>query len=241
LAEELPCESATGAARLCSNHNSGSFSAVLFRSKQKKVESMVDHYLERVADCVNALAMFVQADLNQTPRKKLEELASHAYAAESNADDLRKEVQMFLFGRALFPESRGDILGLLEAVDRVPNQAENVVRIILYQGMPMPAEWATLWLEQVDAVKACSLKLVDAVRSLFADFRDAIALSDQVSELESRSDEAEHSLISNIFRSDMPTADKILLRDLVEALGSIADRAEDASDRVRIIAVKRKS
>ncbi len=202
---------------------------------------MIDRYLEQVAECINAMASFVRADIEGRQQSDLEEIALQAHTAESKADDLRREIQIFLFGRALFPESRGDVLGLLEAVDRVPNQADNVIGMILRQGISMPVEWATLWLNQVEAAQKCSLKLVEAVRTLFIDYRGAIDLSDQVNTLESQSDTAERNLISSIFNSEMPTAEKILLRDLVEASGSVADRAEDASDRVRIIAVKRQN
>ncbi|MEK0368345.1 MAG: DUF47 family protein, partial [Nitrosopumilus sp.] len=38
----------------------------------------------------------------------------------------RREIEISLYEKALIPESRGDILGLLEAVDRIPNKAESV-------------------------------------------------------------------------------------------------------------------
>ena len=53
-------------------------------------------------------------------------------------------------------------------------------------------------------------------------------------------DDIEFELIESIFASRHETAEKILLRDMVQAIGSIANRAENAADRVRIVAIKRK-
>ena len=82
--------------------------------------------------------------------------------------------------------------------------------------------------------------MVRAVAELFANYANAMFLADRVSELESQADDAELALMEKIFASSRETADKILLRDMAQDIGSIADRAEDASDRIRIIAVKRK-
>ena len=46
---------------------------------------------------------------------------------------MRREIEVMMYSKALFPESRGDILTLLETIDRVPNQAEAVVRMLLNQ------------------------------------------------------------------------------------------------------------
>jgi predicted phosphate transport protein (TIGR00153 family) len=160
--------------------------------------------------------------------------------AESRADDIRREIVLLLYGKALFPESRGDILGLIEAVDKIPNQAESVARQIRHQQFQMPADLGNELLALGKLVRACALEVVKAARTLFSDYHSAAFLSDRVGELESEADDLEFALIDKIFSSSRETADKILLRDMVKAIGDIADRAEAVSDRIRLIAVKRK-
>ena len=201
---------------------------------------MIERYLDTAADCVNSFAACVDASVQGEPLEQLVEKVERTHRAESLADDLRREITLLLYGKALFPESRGDILGLLEAVDRVPNQAENVVRLMRHQRFQMPSDYGDRVRLLADRVRACSLELIEAVRTLFSDHLSVIELADRVNELESEADEAEYALIGDIFSSSRETADKILLRDMVQAIGGIADRAEDASDRLRIIAVKRK-
>ena len=59
--------------------------------------------------------------------------------------------------------------------------------------------------------------------------------------MEAESDQLERSLIRDIFGSDLQKADKILLRDLAIRIGEISDRAENAMDRLAIVAAKRQS
>ena len=141
--------------------------------------------------------------------------------------------------RRSFPESRGDILGLLEAVDRVPNHTESSVRMVLQQHITIPAELSADVLALVDACARCAEALIEGVNLLFKNFLAATVSVGQVDELESQADRLEGQLIDRIFSSDLDPLSKILLRDLVQRLGGVADRAESAADRIRIIVAKR--
>lgn len=39
---------------------------------------------------------------------------------ESKADDIREEIEALMLGKALIPESRRDIIGLLESINDIP-------------------------------------------------------------------------------------------------------------------------
>lgn len=213
---------------------------MIFGGKQRAVESLIAQYLEQVTDCLDAFADCIQASLEGQAFEDLVQKVERTHQAESKADDLRREVAMMLYGKALFPESRGDILGLLEAVDRVPNKAESVVRQMQHQRFAMPSDLSEGFGHLACCVKDCGTELIRAVAELFENYSNAMFLAEKVNELESQADDAELALIEKIFTSSRETGDKILLRDMAQAIGGVADRAEDASDRIRIIAVKRK-
>ncbi len=213
---------------------------MIFGGKQRAVELLIEQYLDQVTECVESFASCVDSSLAGEPLEASIAAVERTHQAESRADDIRREIVLLLYGKALFPESRGDILGLIEAVDRIPNQAENAVRQLRHHQFQMPPELGEGLQALVGSVRACSLEVVKAARTLFTDYHSAAFLSDRVGELESQADELEFALIDRIFTSSRETADKILLRDTVQAIGAIADRAERVSDRVRLIAVKRK-
>ncbi len=60
-------------------------------------------------------------------------------------------------------------------------------------------------------------------------------------EKESESDRIERGLIKSVFDAPGDKADKVLLKEVVLEIGAISDRAENAADRVRIVAVKRQA
>jgi predicted phosphate transport protein (TIGR00153 family) len=81
--------------------------------------------------------------------------------------------------------------------------------------------------------------MIDGVSRLFTDFTNATVAVGKIDELESEADLAENMLIEHIFSSDMDGFNKILLRDLVQHIAAISDRAENVGDRIRLIVAKR--
>ena len=212
---------------------------MVFGGKQRAVEALVATYVERARECVQR---FVEGmDLWLTGGEATSSTLSRAHEAESQADDVRRELCLLLYGKALFPESRGDILGLVEAVDKVPNRAEAIIRRLKSEHIcpPVPA-LADGFRKLVGRVHECTRVMFDAVTTLFEDYHAAVVLSDRVDHLESQVDVMEMELIERIFQSDLDRFDKVMYREVVKDVGGLADRAENASDRIRIIAVKRK-
>ena len=78
------------------------------------------------------------------------------------------------------------------------------------------------------------------ISNLFENPRITLHSAQEVEKKESSSDHLERKLITQIFTDDsMDNGMRVLLRDLVLVIGSISDRAEETSDRVSIIAIKR--
>ena len=103
----------------------------------------------------------------------------------------------------------------------------------------------------------CVLTMLEGVSQLFKNFIDASITVGKIDKLESGSrtelrrvcgendpeptqaDRIEFDLTNRIFSSDMPDLQKILLRDLVDKIGGVADRSESVGDRIRIMVAKR--
>ncbi len=145
-----------------------------------------------------------------------------------------------MYTKALFPESRGDILGLLETMDKVPNEAEAAARMLLNQHIQIPQWLRPGVLQLVEVCCRCVDALVDGVNKLFVEYTSATVLVGKVEELESEADHIESSLIERIFSSDMDGTEKILLRDLIQHIAEVSDRAENVADRIRIMVAKRR-
>ena len=209
----------------------------MFINKQKKVEKLLAEYCQTVMDCLNA---FRESIINyENAPKNSYELFKQVHMFESKADDIRREIEVMMYSKALFPESRGDILGLLEAMDKVPNQAESSVHAIKNQHIVIPEEYQSGINELVDLCVRTGEAMVDSVTKLFTDYTSATVAVGKIDELESAADKVEAKLIERIFAAKPKNIQAILLRDLIKQIAAVSDRAENAGDRIRIAVAKR--
>jgi predicted phosphate transport protein (TIGR00153 family) len=213
---------------------------MLFISKQKKVESSLAEYREKVSTCLEVFENSILEYLETSDKSSLEKNCVEIHKAESQADDIRREIEVMMYSKALFPESRGDILVLLETMDRVPNQAEATIHMISNQQIGIPEQFHAQIIELVSVCVRCSMAMLESSAKLFTDFTTATITLGKVDELESEADHIEEAIIKQIFKSDIDGFEKIMLRDTVKQISTVSDRAEKAGDRIRIIVAKRR-
>ena len=207
--------------------------------RQESITGKIESYLDQIDSCRDRFVAAFGA-LIVDPSDVSRGLVSEVHDAEAKADDLRREIELQLYAKALIPESRGDVLGLIETVDKMPNSFEHIVEGMHVQQLVVPKKLRERFLDlvhvNVDAYNATR----DAVRDFFYNRRDAMERLGHIDERESKSDQLQRKLIKNIFSSDMPTAEKILLRDLVNDIGAISDGAEECADRLTLAVIKRR-
>ena len=88
---------------------------------------------------------------------------------ESDADNLRRKIERRLYTETLIPESRGDVLGLLESCDKVLNKtAETLHQFSVELPFILP-EVKNYYLELTDISVLALEEMVAAVRSYFTD------------------------------------------------------------------------
>lgn len=210
-----------------------------FWRKQDTVEKMLDRYFDQCDVCLDAFENGFATYLDAGQGEAFEAAVQKTHEAESAADDLRREIELTLYGKALLPESRGDLLGLLETYDQLPNMAQTVLFALRCQRIVIPSEL----LEGYKSLVRLNLQAYYAVRKtvdeLFHNPKVILYTAKEVDAKESESDRAERLMICNIFDTKMHTGDKLMFKELVLLIGHISDLAEKTADRVAIIAIKR--
>ena len=206
--------------------------------RQKEIEQAVEAYLVETENCLAAFVKALEIYLADGITPNFEQQIESTHRHESRADDKRREIEYAMYERALIPESRGDILGILEAVDLVPNKCESVLYQIWLQSMSIPQEYGDRLTELVRINSESYALLCQAIRHLFSAVEQVLPTVDLVGEKESESDRIERILIKSVFDAPGDKADKVLMKEVVLEIGAISDRAENAADRVRIAAVK---
>jgi predicted phosphate transport protein (TIGR00153 family) len=212
---------------------------MLFVSKQKKVEVSLDEYCQKVSECVQYYEKAIKDYVQTSDRSHLSQNYTEVDRLESAADDKRRQLEVMMYSKSLFPESRGDILGLLETMDKVPNQSETAIGMLYNQHVYIPPEFGDDLVKLADLCRRCVEAMLESVSKLFVNFTSATLIVGKVNELESEADDIEQSIIERAFANNMDGFAKIMLRDLVKQVASVSDRAENVADRISIIVAKR--
>ena len=208
-------------------------------NKQREVQNQIFSYCEQVRFCIERFQNTFEECRVQIATKTIQNGFDGVHLAEGKADDIRRELEHLMYRRAVFPESRGDILGLVETMDRVPNAAESALRMIVNQHIILPPELIGTLLALVSICTKCVFIMLGGVTQVFSSFVDASITVGKIDELESEADRIEADLIDQVFTADYSDLQKILLRDLIKQISAIADRSENVGDRMRIIVAKR--
>ena len=207
--------------------------------KQESIFSKIQVYFEKT-DATRDIFKKTAADLiNSDADSSLADAVEAVHAAEHQADNERRAVILELYKKALVPESRGDILGLLESFDTIPNTFQAVCNIIFFQSIKIPENFKGRFVDLINVnIEAYNLTK-DAAFCLFKE-EDLLNKCELVCDKERESDAAERALIRDIYSTDMDLAEKNQLKDVIKTIGSISDHAEDVSDRIELAIIKRK-
>jgi predicted phosphate transport protein (TIGR00153 family) len=213
---------------------------LLFR-EQREVEARLAEYLDHWWSCIDHLRAGLRSFLEEGPGEQVDYFYGRIDREESTSDHLRRTVESRLFGKALLPEARGDIMRILEALDVVINRAESVLRQVVIERLEVEP-WMAHGLDRLidETAEGCRWLHEAGCNLLHGRDQPIADLVRKVDDVESRCDHLEDDLLGRIFTSDLELARKLQLKDFVRRLGTISDLAEKAADQIHIVSIKRR-
>lgn len=207
--------------------------------KQRQVESLINNYLDNLRMVQKFFAEALHTCVQQGACEDFDFLSSRTHKFESKADDIREEINELMYSKALIPDSREDVMSLLEEIDKIPRIFELILYLIQTQKLVMPelivADIRELLLASLES---CNL-MIAAIGALFkksANIRDLVS---QIDYTESHCDHITRGIITKIFASNIDPFQKLQLKEVVFFMGEISDQADRVSKRVNIIRLKR--
>lgn len=208
--------------------------SLLFGKKENEVIKLFRDHLDMVGQVIDETFKVIKLSCEED----CTDIVKNVRQKESEADSIRRNAETLMYSGAFLAQSRGDMLGLIEAVDKVANKAETVADVIYLQNLKIPDSLRDKYIKEyecsIESFKALSM----AVENLFEDIDKSKNAVLEVERWENTGDGVERSLIKEVFTLNIELARKIQLRELALQIGDIADRAEDASDRIEIIILK---
>ena len=203
------------------------------------IGKQIDDFLDKVSESGLLFNHGVDAYLRgnqESFQKKIEDISD----VEHQGDALRRGLEEQLYVQTLIPESRGDVLDLLESMDALLDRFKGALWRF---DIERPEIFAAIH-DDFRELVTCAVEAVEAtVLSTRAFFKNIDAVDDhkhKVSYWETQTDKISTRLQRAIFgHSDLELCDKLQLRDFVRYVDKIADRAEDVADKLSIYVIKR--
>jgi uncharacterized protein len=211
-----------------------------FWKKSKSVEEMIENYMETVDKCMELFLKASKIYMKKGYSDDFFEMDRDVHKAESHADDIRREIELKLYGKALLPESRGDLLGLLESLDRIPGAAESALNLLCLEKPKIPHFLKKYIPDLIDVNLSAYYLVRKAVDAIMDNPRETLYIDKEIDTKESESDKIQQKMLKKLFNSDLPLAEKYQMKFFIGAMGNISDRCQDTSDRMSIIAIKRR-
>ncbi|MHB2154882.1 DUF47 domain-containing protein [Calditrichota bacterium GD2] len=211
--------------------------AILFK-KTKLLEGQIEEYL----DCVIQGALLFRQGVKYYLQNRMDDFEARLDdldKLESRGDQLRRQIETSLYEHTLIPESRGDVLGLLESTDAVLNTMNETLMQFSVEIPEIIPELHQMYIELAEIATAAVEAMVLAIRSYF---RDLTAVRDHINKVqfyENESDKIARKIKRIVFRKDLRLSHKIHMRYFAYHIENIADEAEDVTDRLAIATIKR--
>ncbi|MBS62569.1 TIGR00153 family protein [Salinisphaera sp.] len=168
---------------------------------------------------------------------------------EHEADDLKDRIRLNLPSTLFMPISRADLLVLVEAQDKIVNKIKDISGLMTGRRMQFPdALQAPIraYLETTHASVAQARKVLEELGELLdSGFGRSVGelIADMVAELgrlENTSDEQQVAIRRQLLplESELPPLEMMFIYRVIDAIGSVADRAERAGSRLQILATR---
>lgn len=210
----------------------------MFLKKTKKLETQIDEYLDLVIKGGLIFKLGIKSYLDNQ-MEAFEGHLSDLRKTEETADDLRRNIEIKLYTRTLIPESRGDVLGLMESCDKVLNITTETLLEFSVEIPNLLPELKQDYLDLTDSSISCLENTVSGTRAYF---KNVDAVRDYVTKVQfykKETNKIAERIKRKIFRTNNELSFKIHTRYFAFHIERIAEESEDVCDRLSIATIKR--
>ncbi|MBT4263394.1 MAG: TIGR00153 family protein [Deltaproteobacteria bacterium] len=160
---------------------------------------------------------------------------------EHEADSLRRDIKHKLYKYLLIPESRGDVLALLETLDDVVDVSYNTLLSISIEKPEIPDSIKDDFVKMAKYSVKSTEALIGACEAYLTDLSNVNDFINKVFFFETEIDRIEERIKRTVFGPDssMKFSRKVHIRYFAEKIALISDTAENICDRLSVFVIKR--
>ncbi len=209
--------------------------------KEKQVETRIFAYLEIFEEIqANFLKSLQACLLNGSMCEDFDFHIKQTHKFESRADDIRDEINDLMYGKALIPDSRGDVMEIIASFDMIPQLFEEILYLLQTQKLDVPSFLLKDLRDLVRISLECCDLVVQQATLFFKKAEGLRAVSNTIDKNESHCDHIERRLLTKLFDSDTDPFQKLQAKELITELGKISDRADRLAKLINIVRLKRR-
>jgi len=215
---------------------------MVWKEKRDRNPSKVHVHFESILSVVAALRDLVHAACEEN-FEKIDEIFKLIFEREREADNVKESILNELAKGPFHPIDREDLIQLVLTADDIASNAKSAGRkISLANPFKLPENVKEGLKEVSDLVYQITYKLKENFEILIQDPKKAIEVADKVERLEEKIDDRRVKLIVDILKWG-DTLNKVsswlMIKEAVENMEMIADKAEDTADVIRAISIIR--
>lgn len=207
--------------------------------KTRAVEAAIDEFLDAVSEAGILFGKTVEEYVSHGINEDCMRHQQRVTEIERHCDDLRRAIETTLLTQMLIPESRGDVLSLIDLLDGLLDRIKRELLSMTIEAPHLPRSLH----EDLKRLVSAIVSAIDAtVLASRAFFTNQLAVRNHVHKIsiyESEADAFAIRLKQNIFSSNRDLAEKMMLRDFINSLDRLADQAEDLGDQLSIFSLRR--
>ncbi len=211
-----------------------------FTDRTKEIQIGIDHFLSHVEHSGLIFLEGIKSYL-AWDTEKFEGYRTELCEVEEAADALRRDIKVKLYAYMLIPESRGDVLGLLETLDNVIDVCHKVMEQLSVEHPDIPDDLRNDFGELARFSQLTVEAVANASRAFFTELKLVSNFVGKVYFYEHEVDKMEDSIKRKVFDSkELELSKKIHLRYIVDRIAMPSDESEEVAERLEISAIKRK-
>lgn len=208
--------------------------------KTRFIESQIDEFLDKISEGgiyfeLGIISYIDRDEYTEACAQKLKQLIDTKHRSR----ELRRAISTELYTEMLIPDARSDVLTLLQNLYNLIDLCEDNFQDLAIAQPKFPHSTKQDFKELTMMVVAAMETTITAARTYFRNPRDVRDFLHKVSVYETEADAIGLRLKQEIFRSELSLENKIILRDSINFIDEIADKAEDVCDSLSIYAIKR--
>ena len=209
-----------------------------YKNNQKELIDSINLFLNNILEINNLFESLIKEFFLKN-YKGVEDLTIKISNLESECDKLRRSTERKIYKETLIPEQRGDVLGMLENLDKIPGQLQGNAHRTNTEKPNIHEDLHDDFNSLVQNNSACVKLLISGSKQFFIDPKKTIEDCLLVSKHESTGDKISTKLKNAIFNNNnLDLSQKMHLRYFVEIVDEVANLAEDVADRLIISSVK---